>query len=70
MDYRIYAVNGLLESFSCQQIGPYRASVSTATKHPNLSPGIAQALHHQTPERTSPARYENFRYIHLRALFL
>jgi hypothetical protein len=70
MDYRIYAVNGLLDSFSRQQVGLDRAGASAATKHPNLSPRIAQALHHQAPERTSPARYENFRYIHLRALFL
>jgi hypothetical protein len=69
MDYRIYAVNGLLESFSRQQVGPDRGRASAATKHPNLSPGIAQALHHQAPERTSPTRYENFRCIHLRALF-
>ena len=41
MDYRIYAVNGLLESFSRQQIGPDRARASAATKHLNLSPGIA-----------------------------
>ncbi len=59
VDYRAYAIHGLLQPLPREQVPPDRAGVPAVAEYPRAGSGSTQTVHYQPAERARPTRNQN-----------